>query len=343
MENLIEKIKGLDKKVWIGAGIAAAVIIILVIVLVIGSGNKPAGSQGGSQSGTQAGTETEKGSEVFGSEDLGTETLGTEITTETEMGTEVETESESESQTQGIGGTTVTTRPDVDGVEQKPVTTTPDGQEILGEGSASMPLEVIPDLDTMSVTTIQIPAGKTVYYNIQRVGGMYLTINDPDAYVITSSGKRYDASNGKVSFQVENAMANEYVSFQIGNKSGAAKAFTIKFANLNGTYQNPQEITTLGATKSLSKGDQDGWYYRYTATQTGTIRFYITYTKESDITVTNLSTSAVRNFAADSTGAEYIELNVTAGDVIMIQICACPDKRWNYPATDITWRGEYAQ
>lgn len=343
MENFIEKLKTVDKKVWIGVGIGAAVLVIIIVALVIGLGNnKPVN---GDTQGTQYGTETEGGvTEVFGTEEV-TEVFGTEMATETEMGTETEM-SESESQSQGgnqsQGGTTsnvtVTQNAAVNGVEQKPVTKTEDGEEILGLGSKDQPYEVIPDLSTMSVTTVEVPAGKTLYYDIQRVGGMYLNIDDSDLYVIDSAGKRHDSS-----FVVEDAMANEFVSFQIGNDSGSNKAFTIKFSNLKGTYQNPEEISGLSGRKSLSSGDEDGWYYRYTATQTGKIRFYISYTAESDITVTNLSTSAQRNFESDGNGNDYIELDVTSGDRIMIQICAKPDSSWEYPATDIEWSGEYAE
>lgn len=360
MENLIEKLKGLDKKVWIGIGIGAAVVIILIVALIIGSGNdKPSGStQGNSQVGTQTGTQA--GTEGIGTENLGTEAVGTEMTTEieTEIGTETEmTESESQSQSQGggnqsnnnqggttttpgVGGTTVTQPEDVDGVEQKPITTTPDGEEILGAGSKEQPLEVIPDAEggSLVLETIEVPAGKTVYYLIQRVGGMYFNIEDSGLYVIDSAGNRHDSS-----FVIENAMANENVLFQIGNSSNSNKKFTLRFTNLDGTYQNPQVISELGASKSLAKGDQVGWYYKYKATATGTIRFYISYTKESDLIVTNLNTSAVRNFTSDANGAEYIEIAVTAGDELLIQVCAVPDKRWQYPATDITWRGEYVQ
>lgn len=329
MNELLEKIKGLDKRILIGVGIAAAVVVILIIALAIGGGKKPTNNEN-VQNGTIATeTGTETSTEIFGTEDLeATEVLGTEMVTET---TETEMESEvTSSEVEYVGG-----------VEQKPITTAPDGQEVMGLGSKDQPYEVIPDLDTMSVTTVEVPAGKVLYYTIQRVGGMYLTIEDSDAYVITSSGNRYDANNGKVAFVVEDAMANEYVSFQIGNKGGSGKVFTIKFSNLNGSYQNPEELSELSGSKSLSSGDEDGWYYRYTATETGKIRFYIEYTAESDITVTNLSTSAVRNFEADGNGNDYIELDVTAGDRIMIQICVKPDSNWDYPATDITWRGEY--
>lgn len=369
MENLIEKLKTVDKKVWIGVGIGAAVLIILIIALVIGLGNKPTGNHGGSQNGTQSGTqsgsESENGSsEVLGSEGLGTEGLGTEMGTEvgTEMGTEITGngttngggqnnggQSNGGSQNNGggqnNGGQLTTTKPeDVNGVEQNTITTKPNGEEILGAGTKDEPYQEIPNFDTMSLETVSVPAGGTLYYSIRGIAGKWLTIEDEDAYVIESDGEtRHDAKNGKVGFTVENAMANEYIILQIGNKGTEAKSFTIKLADIKGTYQKPEIITTLSGEKSLAKGDEDGYYYKYKATKTGKLRFYISYTADSDITVQNLTTSAVRNFTSDGTGAEYIELDVTAGDEVLIQICAIPNKRFIYPATTITWRGEYAQ
>ena len=63
LNSLIEKFKGLDKKVQIGIGAGAAAVVILIIALVImlGGNDKPAG--GNTQGGTQAGTEM--GEEVF--------------------------------------------------------------------------------------------------------------------------------------------------------------------------------------------------------------------------------------------------------------------------------------
>ena len=348
MENFIEKIKGLDKKVLIGVGIGAAALIILIIVLVISLGNKPTGNQGGSQSGTQSGTETENGAtEVIGTEDA-TEEIGTEITTETEMGTEVETESESESQSQGIGGTTVTQRPDVNGVEQQPVTTV-DGKEVLGDGTANNPYIMLPNGGSTTYETLApIPAGQTVYYSFRGAGNMWMSINDADAFVIDSKGTRHNASGGKVGFTVGDALASEYVTFQIGNSGTTAKNFTIKFSNIKGSSQNPEVITVLNDEISLSKGDNDGWFYKYTATQSGTIRFYIdSQTKPSTLRVTNNATYAQRDFDADvltdANGNNYIEVAVSAGDVLVIEVYAKPDLKFNYPATTVNWHGEYAQ
>ena len=378
MQSLIEKLKTVDKKVWIGVGIGAAVLIILIIALVIGSGDKPAGNHGGSQSGTQLGSESENdSSEIFGSEGLGTEVLGTEMGTEvgTEMGTEItgsETENGNGGQNNGgqsngnsgngnsgngnsgngssnnnAGPVTSEKPDDVNGVEQNTVTTKPNGEEILGAGTKDEPYQEIPNYDAntkiMTVETVSVPAGGTLYYSIHKIGAKWLTIEDEDAYVIESDGKtRHDAQDGKVAFTVENAMDNEYVLLQIGNKGKESKVFTLKFVDITGSYEKPENITSLNGKKSLAKGDEDGYYYKYKATKTGKIRFYIDYTEESDINVMNLTTSAVRSFASDDTGAEYIELDVKAGDEVLIQICAIPDKRYKFPATTITWRGEYA-
>lgn len=348
MENLIEKLKTVDKKVWIGVGIGAAVVIILIVALVIGLGNsKPTGgNQGGSQHGSQAGSQTEGGlTEVFGSEGLGTEVLGTE-TTETEMGTETEV-TESESQTEGVGGTIVTKPEDVNGVEQQPVTTTPDGKEMLGDGTAANPFQ--PDFEnSMSYDTIAIPAGQTVYYSFRGVGNMWLSVSDGDAYIIESNGTRHNASGGAVGFTVENAMANEFVTLQIGNSGSTAQSFTIKFSNVLGSWQNPEKISTAGQfTKHLPAGEEVGYHYKYVAEKKGTIRFYIvSESTKCGLTVTNCRNSAQRNFQAEVQEDEkgrYVELEakwVEAGDEIVIVVCA-EKYRGEIPAADVTWEIVY--
>lgn len=347
MENFIEKLKGVDKKVWIGVGIGAAVVILLIVALIIGLGNKPTGgNQGGSQNGTQHGTETEGGV----TEEFGTELLGTEMTTETEMGTETEmTESESESQTQGIGGTTVTKPDDVNGVEQQPVTVTPDGEEMLGDGTAKNPYTPLPN-SSMSYKTITIPAGKSVYYSLKGAGNMWLTIEDANAFVIESNGTRHNAKNGKVGFTVEDALASDYVTFQIGNSGSTAKSFTIKLANLKGSWNNPAKITTAGQYSiHLSAGEEVGYHYKYIAEKKGTIRFYIvSESTKCELTVTNNRNMAQRTFQAEvqeDAKGRYVELSadlVEAGDEFIIIVCA-QKYRGEIPAADVKWEIVYVE
>ncbi len=319
MNGLIEKIKGQDKKVLIGVGIGVAVVVILIVALAIGFNKKPANTNDSIKN-TQYETETEGDvTEVIGTEDV------TENVTETEISTEDIASEDGQNQNTNS-------------------TVNPEGEEILGSGNAGEPYMEILGED-YQVTTVSINPGSSVYYDIYRVGGLYLTINDSDAYVIYN-GTTYTAQNGVVSFTVGNALASEAVRFEIGNKGSAAKSFEVKFSNLKGSYQNPEKISSMGTYSiSLSKGNEIGYYYLYTAEKTGKIRFEVTGTNPCDISVTNKRTSANRTYAADvltdANGKQYVELEVNAGDEIMILVYAIKDDRGRYPAVDITWSGIY--
>lgn len=229
---------------------------------------------------------------------------------------------------------------------QQPTATNPNGEEILGAGSKDQPYLETPNLDNMTLTTVSVPAGKTLYYGIYRVGNMILTINDANAYVIESNGTRHNASGGKVSFTVEDALASDYVLFQIGNNSGSAKSFTIKFSNPTGSYQNPTTAKmSSNITVNLSAGDSDGHWYKYIAERTGKIRFYLLTSPDSNgLIVTNNRNSAQRTTEADAqvdSQGTYIEIDVQQGDEIFINVAAKPNNRGKYPAATITWCGKY--
>lgn len=229
--------------------------------------------------------------------------------------------------------------------EQTP-DTNPAGEEILGEGSAAQPYLEIPD-DNMTVTTVPVPAGGALYYDIYRVGGMILTIVDENAYV-EYNGDRYDAVNGVVEIWLENALASDAVSFVFGNNGSSDTSFVVDFSNPTGSYQNPAIIENMGGDIqiSLEEGNDTGYYYKYYAEQTGSLRLYLTASVDSLIVVTNNRNSAQRSndsedVLTDENGESYIEIEVEQGDELIITVGAKPNKRGKFPATDITWRGVY--
>ena len=336
----MEKLKKLDKKVIIGIIGAVLAVVIAVVAVVIATSNKPANTDPDN-------TNSNEYVANANDDDSSTSTSEDESTSDEESSSEEDTSSEEDAQNGEEDKTNSSDKGDGTTAVQKPTATNPDGDEILGAGSKDQPYLETPGSD-FAVTTAKVPAGKALYYDIYRVGGMYLTINDADAYVICN-GTKYTAKNGKVSFKVPNALASDAVSFQIGNNGSSAKSFTIKFANLKGSYANPEKISKLTGDfeKSLAAGVETGYYYEYKAEKTGTIRFYIVEeTKDSIMVVTNNRNSAQRTTEADvftdADGNEYIELEVQKGDEIIINIGAMPTKRGKYPATDITWRGVYA-
>lgn len=341
MNSLIEKLKSVDKKVFIGVGVALVVVIVAIVAVVIGTGNEPANADPNTTNSNNEYVANENND----ADDTSTSTTEDVSTSDEESSSEEDSSASEEDSTKGSsssgnGNSNTTT------AVQKPTATNPEGDEILGAGSESQPYLETPGSD-FSVTTVKVPAGKALYYDIYRVGGMYLTINDADAYVICD-GTKYTAKSGKVSFKVPNALASDAVSFQIGNNGSTAKSFTIKFSNPKGTYANPEKVSKLTGEFeiSLAAGVETGYYYKYSAEKVGTIRFYITATEDSILVVTNNSNSAQRTTEADvltdENGNEYIELEVSKGDEIIINVGAMPNKRGKYPATDITWRGVYA-
>ena len=110
---------------------------------------------------------------------------------------------------------------------------------------------------------------------------------------------------------------------------------------------NPSVVSSIAGekTQSLAKGDGDGYTYKYYAEQTGTIRFYIRGTVDSCMSVTNNRNSAQRTTdsdgQADGSGNLYVDIEVNAGDELIILIGAVPDKRGNYPADTVVWSGQY--
>ncbi len=214
--------------------------------------------------------------------------------------------------------------------------------EMIGSGTKNDPYMEIPNLDNMTVKTVSIGASKSVYYGIYRIGGMIVTVNDKDAYIVYE-GTRYNASNGVVTLTIANALASDAIYLEVGNSGSAAKEFTISFTNPTGSFMNPTVVKSIGSDVSISleAGIETGHYYKYIAEKNGVLRFYKSSDAESVMLITNNRNSAQISFEEKEEGAEYVEIEVTKGDEIIINVGAKPNKRGKYPAADIVWRGEY--
>lgn len=338
MKKLIEKLKNVDKKVYIGVGVALVVVVVAIVAVVIGTGNEPANADPSDTNTNEYVANANNDADDSTSSSTNADESSTDessSSTEEDSSTSEEDTKNNDTTNKSEGTTAV----------QQPTATNPSGEEIIGAGSESQPYLEFPNND-MTLTTVKVPAGKSLHYGIYRVGGMYLTINDANAYVICE-GTKYTAKNGKVSFKVPSALASDAVYFEIGNTGSSAKSFKLSFSNPNGTFANPKDLDKIDKDIkiSLAAGTETGYYYEYKAEKNGTIRFYMTATVDSVLSVTNNRNSAQRTTQADvltdENGNEYIELEVQKGDEIIINVGAIPTKRGKYPATDITWHGEY--
>ncbi len=224
-----------------------------------------------------------------------------------------------------------------------PDTSTDPEDERIGSGTEADPYVEMPNAEMK--LNITVSADDSDFYGIYRVGGMILTINDSDVYVVYG-GKEYKAKNGKVQLELESAMPSDTIVIEIGNKGASDKEFELVFTNPTGSFQNPTMIEDVedDYELSLKEGNQVGHYYKYYAEKDGTIVFEMTASVDSMMSVTNNRNSAQRTTEADGNevdGVKYVQIDVLEGDEVLIVIGALPNKRGKYPAADINWSAEY--
>jgi hypothetical protein len=108
--------------------------------------------------------------------------------------------------------------------------------------------------------------------------------------------------------------------------------------------ENPEVIEHMGyISADVAEGDFDGYYFTWTATETGTLSFenYGTDTEgvETDLIVYNQSSGVMKQFSTDKELDQYdcwvVFVPVNEGDIVSIQLIALPDSSYNYPAATI--------
>ena len=218
------------------------------------------------------------------------------------------------------------------------------GFEQLLEGyTAENPIDLTSDLlyedDFTAVVTV--PAGKTMYFIAYRVGGMEMTINDGDAVACTT----------------ESMMAP--YAWTITNDGEADAEYTIKVGFPAGSDMNPvviEDMNWYNGEVSQAAGDFDGYFYTYTATETGVVTLYFNAVYDDndelvenvgvrDIMVTNMNTYAQYSLQQDGIDNYGLELQipVEAGQQLMINTSWVEDAEGNYyPEATYSWTGNFA-
>jgi len=178
---------------------------------------------------------------------------------------------------------------------------------------------------TEATATVTVPVG-TTYYGVYGGAGMYMSVNGAEPFVLTASNPRMPAV------------------FPITNQGQAEAEYTLVMTYAEGTMENPEVMYWLGANyTSLEANDGDGYFYTYTVENDGVLEFSIVSVTEgvdADIAVSNENTYAQRSVMYDGVDG-VASIDVTAGDVLTIQVVALPDASWTIPAADIEWTINY--
>lgn len=184
------------------------------------------------------------------------------------------------------------------------------------------------------LTTPEIPAGATVYFDIMGIAGSVVTIDDADA-TIWHNYSTYPAKDGAPISSWDSIIA-------ITNNGTTAKTFTLVSVIPVGTYENPEEVTDLSEIEfDLEEGNDQGYYYTYTAGADGKVVLELkdaALAGKVNLILFNSTSfeSASLIYWDDATSQDVVgdtvTLDVAAGDVVSIYLTIVPDANYNYAA-----------
>ncbi|MBO5322699.1 MAG: redoxin domain-containing protein [Oscillospiraceae bacterium] len=199
------------------------------------------------------------------------------------------------------------------------------------QGSVTNPLEI------MGVTefTVTVPAGGKIYCNLYRVFDIYLTLENTNATVLYKE-HTYLPENGVIRFPVQSPDTFQPAVLVFGNTAAQEQTYTVKLSFIPGSQANPHNLTTGNLSTHVDAGNEQGIYYIYQATQSGTLtvkNLSVTNGVTYDYVLYNLDSFTYINMA--ETGADTLTISVEPGQRVQLSIASIQDASGNdYPAAD---------
>ncbi|MBO5129077.1 MAG: hypothetical protein J6B95_01865 [Oscillospiraceae bacterium] len=192
-----------------------------------------------------------------------------------------------------------------------------------------------------SFETALIPAESYVHYNVYNVGGMTLTIENENAYVMYDNVTYGADAQGIVNLRIPAAQdAEAPVELVFGNNSDAELSYTVSFVYPQGGEADPEILETLGSATASVSSDYEGYYYSWTADQTGVLSVNVmevlNLTDSSadvtyDVTVNNLTKASAMSLSTDGwlSGGVYPTVSnlVEIGDEVQIIVTVSGGER----------------
>ncbi len=116
----------------------------------------------------------------------------------------------------------------------------------------------------------QVKSGEYVIYHIYRLSGVYLTIEDEFAYVVYD-GKTYWPEDGKISLLLINDSTYTPIEVHIGNYGFEDRTIHVDCLYPLGDMMNPERLKLGSFTTVLEPGNDQGYYYSFTADSSGVL------------------------------------------------------------------------
>ncbi len=211
-------------------------------------------------------------------------------------------------------------------------------------GTADNPVQILPDATDFEVA---LKAGEEKYFEIPKVSNMILNIEDGDAYIIYNE-ETFKAVNGVLKVTISAPDTYTPAKFVIGNAGDADKTFKATLGAVLGSMVNPYTMNLGEFSVDVEAGNEQGVYYTYTATESGTLIvkcLTVTEGVKYDYTLYNLNTYANRNLSADGDTSDIptVTIEVNVGDVVQFSVGTLPNDNNKYPKGEFKFKVEHVE
>ncbi len=218
--------------------------------------------------------------------------------------------------------------------ETTPPTTEPtEPEELIDAAAGSKELPYAENLTELpeALSTVLVPAGKTVSYQFFGGQGTVLTIADPDAYVVFGN-KTYEPLEGVVTIPIP-ADAQELapVSLTVGNRAAAEKDFELNFDYPLGSEQRPVVLAAIDQLQLQLGGEQGSTrYYSWTASDYGKLTLKAESVDPTDVlctigmTITSTDANGVTQVVTGTVTEAGTVIDMDANDQVIICVSVSP-------------------
>lgn len=184
-----------------------------------------------------------------------------------------------------------------------------------------------------------VQAGHLVHYNLFRISGTFLVIEDPNVYVIYD-GKTYTPENGVVTVpDLYTNSSQTPVKLAIGNKGVTDKVYAVTLAYPQGHQMNPYDLANGNLTTFCEEGNSQGVYYSFTAETSGTLTVRIksvSGAKSCNLTLTNDNLiGGTLSESTEDNGTSSVSMTMNAGETVILNVVVNPENGFNYPEATV--------
>ncbi len=184
---------------------------------------------------------------------------------------------------------------------------------------------------------VQVKANHLAYYHLPRVADTTLKISSKNVYVIYN-GKTYEPKNGVVT--ISGLVCDNWnpVLLAIGNKGTADETFNAVLSYPAGHVMNPITLKKGSNSTDIKANNEEGVHYTFKADKSGVLTITldsISGKAKGDIVVTNESNHSQTVSLQESEDGKTVKIDVSAGDIISVNIGVLPNETYRYPAATI--------